>query len=90
MNNINSNNKDNINLNKEEIKEYIKEMENNANMIYNLSNKKEYLYNFFHFLSDYIQQSFCNISFLENIETQIQKYKKAINDENDTNLNIED
>ena len=90
MNNINSNNKDNINLNNEEIKEYIKEMENNANMIYNLSNKKEYLYNFFHFLSDYIQQSFCNITFLENIETQIQKYKKAINDENDTNLNIED
>ena len=90
MNNINSNNKDNINLNKDEIKEYIKEMENNANMIYNLSNKKEYLYNFFHFLSDYIQQSFCNITFLENIETQIQKYKKAINDENDTNLNIED
>ena len=80
----------NTNLNKEEIKEYIKEMENNANMIYNLSNKKEYLYNFFNFLADFIQQSFCSISFLENIETQIQKYKKAINNENDANLNIED
>ena len=75
------------NKNKEEIKEYLQEIEKNVNLIYNLSNQKEYLYNFFHFLGDYIQQSLCDITFLENIETQLQKFKKIINNEKDANTN---
>ena len=77
---------DNKNQNKEEIKEYIKEMEKNANLIYTLSNKKEYLYNFFHFLGEYIQQSLCNITFIENIETKLQKFRKSI-DNNSIEVN---
>ena len=83
-------NLENKSKNKEEIKEYIQEMEKNANLIYNLSNKKEYLYNFFHFLADYIQQSLCDISFLEYIENQIQKFRKVINGENNINLTIDE
>ena len=77
-----------VNKNKEEIKEYLQEMEKNVNLIYNLSNQKEYLYNFFHFLGDYIQQSLCDITFIENIEIQLQKFKKIINNENDPNSNL--
>ena len=83
------NNLENKNKNKEDIKEYIQEMEKNANLIYNLSNKKEYLLNFFHFLGDYIQQSLCNINFIEYIENQIQKFKKNINNENEVNIKEE-
>ena len=80
----------NKNKNKEEMKEYLQEMEKNVNLIYNLSNKKEHLYNFFHFLADYIQQSLCDISFIEYIENQIIKFRKVINGDKDTNLNIDE
>ena len=78
----------NKNKNKEEIKEYLNEMEKNANLIYNLSNQQEYLYNFFHFLGDYIQLSFCDISFIEFIENQVQKFRKFINAKNNNDLNL--
>ena len=78
------------NKNKEEIKGYIQEMEKNANLIYNLSNKKEHLFNFFHFLADYIQQTLCDISLIEYIENQIQKFRKVINGENNINLTIDE
>ena len=76
------------NKNKEEIKEYFTEMEKNANLIYNLTNEQEYLLNFFHFLGDYIQLSLCDISFIEYIENQIQKFRKLINNKNDVNINL--
>ena len=78
------------NRNKEGIKEYLQEMEKNSNLIYNLSNKKEYLYNFFHFLGEYIQQSLCDLSFLENIENQIKKYKNSFNKENNMDANMDE
>ena len=76
--------------NKEEIKENIKEMEKNIILIYNLSNQKEYLFNFFQFLGDHIQQSICSISFIEEIENKIKKIKKEINNNNENNNKIEE
>ena len=68
----------NMNMEKEEIKEKekeikdnIKEMEKNVFLIYNLSNQREFLYNFFQFLGDHIQQSVCSITFIEDIENKI-------------------
>ena len=63
---------------KEEIKENIKEMEKNVILIYNLTNKKEFLYSFFQFLGDHIQQSTCSISFIEEMENKIKKIKQDI------------
>ena len=48
-------NKDEIKEKEKEVKEYIKEMEKNVLLIYNLSNQKEFLCNFFQFLGDNIQ-----------------------------------
>ena len=70
---------------KEEIKENIKEMEKNVILIYNLTNKKEFLYSFFQFLGDHIQQSTCSISFIEEMENKIKKIKQDININNDNN-----
>ena len=76
--------------NKEEIKENIKEMEKNIILIYNLSHQKEYLFNFFQFLGDHIQQSICSISFIEEIENKIKKIKLEINNNNENNNKIEE
>ena len=76
--------------NKEEIKENIKEMEKNIILIYNLSNQKEYLFNFFQFLGDHIQQSICSISFIEEIDNKIKKIKLEINNNNENNNKIEE
>ena len=86
----------NMNMEKEELKEKekeikdnIKEMEKNVFLIYNLSNKKESLYNFFQFLGDHIQQSVCSITFIEDIENKIKKIKQnnSNNNNNDNNNN---
>ena len=86
----------NMNMEKEElkekekeVKENIKEMEKNVFLIYNLSNKKESLYNFFQFLGDHIQQSVCSITFIEDIENKIKKIKQnnSNNNNNDNNNN---
>ena len=76
-------NKDEIKEKEKEVKEYIKEMEKNVLLIYNLSNQKEFLYNFFQFLGDNIQQSTVSINFIEDIENKIKKIKQ----ENDKNIN---
>ena len=84
--------KEEIKEKEKEIKENIKEMEKNIILIYNLSNQKEFLYNFFQFLGDHIQQSVCSISFLEEIENKLKKIKQEnINNDinnNDNNNNI--
>ena len=73
-----------------EIKENIKEMEKYVLLIYNLSNQKEFLYNFFQFLADNIQQSTVSITFIEEIENKVKKIQKdsdVINDINNNNIN---
>ena len=73
-----------------EIKENIKEMEKYVLLIYNLSNQKEFLYNFFQFLADNIQQSTVSITFIEEIENKVKKIQKDsdfINDINNNNIN---
>ena len=84
----------NMNMEKEEIKEKekeikdnIKEMEKNVFLIYNLSNQREFLYNFFQFLGDHIQQSVCSITFIEDIENKIKKIKQNNNNNNNNNNN---
>ena len=65
--------KEEIKEKEKETKENIKEMEKYALLIYNLSNQKEFLYNFFQFLGDHIQQSTVSINFIEEIENKIKK-----------------
>ena len=75
---------------KEEIKEknkeinlLIKEMEKNVILIYNLSNKKEFLFSFFEFLGENIQKSECSDNLLKNLNIKIMKLKTANNLNND-------
>ena len=86
----NDKDKEEIKEKEKEIKEHLKEMEKNVILIYKLSNQKEFLFNFFQFLGDHIQQSICNISFIEDIENKIKKIKQNYNNninKNDINDN---
>ena len=56
--------KEEIKEKEKEIKESIKEMEKNVLLIYNLSSNKEFLFNFFQFLGDNIQESIVPINFI--------------------------
>jgi len=81
--------KEEIKEKEKEIKENIKEMEKNILLIYKISNKKEFLYNFFQFLGDHIQQSICSITFIEDIENKLKKIKQDnINNDVNNNNNI--
>ena len=79
--------KEEIKEKEKEIKEYIKEMEKNVILIYKLSSQKEFLFNFFHFLGDNIQQSICSISFIEDIENKIKKIKQSNKNNNNNDIN---
>ena len=79
--------KEEIKEKEKEMKENIKEMEKNVILIYNLSNQKEFLYNYFQFLGDNIQQSECSITFIEEIENKIKKLKQKTNNNNINNNN---
>ena len=80
--------KEEIKEKEKEIKEYIKEMEKNVILIYKLSSQKEFLFNFFQFLGDNIQQSICSIAFIEDIENKIKKIKQSRNNNNNEINNI--
>jgi hypothetical protein len=84
----NDKDKEEIKEKEREIKENIKEMEKNVILIYKLSNQKEFLFNFFQFLGDNIQQSICNITFIEDIENKIKKIKQSYNNNNINNNDI--
>ena len=76
--------------NKEEAKEknkeinlLIKEMEKNVILIYNLSNKKDFLFSFFEFLGDYVQKTECSDNLMKSIDIKIKKLKVANNLDNE-------
>ena len=80
--------KEEIKEKEKETKENIKEMEKYALLIYNLSNQKEFLYNFFQFLGDHIQQSIVSINFIEEIENKTKKMQENnINNFNNNDIN---